>query len=274
MRLRQSSRVRRAAPFVAVLAVAVTAVIASAQDWGRGPSAVPFCYQPSQCPRTGYDGRFTFVRLYFETQGGFGRRGFGGGGGEPPWHHDRPEAEYNLSAIMREISTLRTFDGITGGNVFGLDDPEIFRYPVIWVSEPGFWGPSDGEVKALREYLLKGGFIIFDDFSRGDAENLFMQMQRVLPELKPIELTGEEAIWDSFFEIDPAQLSIGESSNRASYWGLFEDNDPTKRQLAMMNVDNDIGEYMEYSATGFAPVDLSNEAYKLATNYIIYALTH
>ena len=270
--MRRGSRLRRVAPFAALVTIAVTAVIASAQDWGRGPSAVPFCYEPAQCPRTGYDGRFTFVRLYFETRGGFGGRR--GGGGEPPWHHDRPEAEYNLSAIMREISTLRTFDGITGGNVFGLDDPEIFRYPVIWVSEPGFWQPSNDEVAALRAYLLKGGFIIFDDFDSNDARNLFAQMERVVPELKPMLLTGAEPIWNSFFEIDPATLTVGEGYNRASYWGLFENNDPNKRQLAMMNVDNDIGELMEYSATGFAPVDMSNEAYKLATNYIIYALTH
>ncbi|MGH7449339.1 MAG: DUF4159 domain-containing protein, partial [Longimicrobiales bacterium] len=54
----------------------------------------------------------------------------------------------------------------------------------------------------------------------------------------------------------------------------FEDNDPTKRQLVIMNNNNDIGEYMDYNVTGFFPVDLANEAYKLGVNYMIYALTH
>jgi hypothetical protein len=233
---------------------------------------VSWCFTPAECPRTPYDGRFTFVRLFFETRGGgYGR--FGGDGGEPPWHHDRPNAERNLSSIIREISTLATFDGPTGGNVFGLDDPELFRYPVVWVSEPGFWVPTDEEVKAFRDYLLKGGFAIFDDFDGGrHMYNLLEQMQRVLPELQPIQLTGAEPIFHSFFDIDLATLRINQ--NGQSYWGLFEDNDITKRQLAVMNHNNDIGEYMDYNATGFAPVDLSNEAYKLGVNYMIYALTH
>ena len=46
------------------------------------------------------------------------------------------------------------------------------------------------------------------------------------------------------------------------------------RQLAILNVNNDIGEFMEYSATGFFPVDITNDAYKLGVNYLIYALTH
>jgi hypothetical protein len=55
---------------------------------------------------------------------------------------------------------------------------------------------------------------------------------------------------------------------------VYEDNDPSKRLLAIVNYDTDIGDYFEYSATGFAPVDLTNEAYKLGVNYWIYALTH
>src|SRR5690606_21321018 len=100
--------------------------------------------------------------------------------------------------------------------------------------------------------------------------------RRVLPELEPVMLTGDEPIFRSFFDIDLAALTINQSNRGRgpTYWGLFEDNDPAKRQLAIMNVDNDIGEFMEYSATGFYPVDLSNDAYKLAVNYMVYALTH
>lgn len=253
-------------------AVAFTAVPASAQG-GRQYGDVPECTTPGECPRTPYDGRFTFVRVYFDTRGG--GFGFRGGRGEPPWHHDRPYAERNLSSIMREVSFARTFDGATGGNVFALDDPEIFRYPVLWLSEPGFWVPTEEEVQALRAYLLKGGFMIFDDFDGRAMYNLVDQMRRVLPELRPIRLTGEEPIFRSFFDIDLNALTINQNRRQPpDYWGLFEDNDPTKRQIVIMNNNNDIGEFMEYSATGFFPVDLSNDAYKLGVNYMIYALTH
>ena len=33
-------------------------------------------------------------------------------------------------------------------------------------------------------------------------------------------------------------------------------------------------DFWEFSATGFRPIDESNEAYKLGVNYIIYGLTH
>ena len=170
-----------------ILGVAALAMVAGgfayAQRYGGGYNEVPFCYSSEECPRTPYDGRFTFVRMHFDTERNqctnMGRMG---GGGEPPWHHDRPEAERNLSTILREISTVRTFEGVTGGNVFGLDDEEIYRYPVLWVSEPGFWIPTDEQVRSLRDYLLKGGFMIFDDFSACDTQNLIFQMNRVLPE--------------------------------------------------------------------------------------------
>jgi hypothetical protein len=250
--------------------LAATAVLAAAQRRGD-----EWCFTPRECPSTPYDGRFTFVRVFHDGGSGLGAfRGGRGGGGEPPWHHDRPTAERNLSSILRELSLLRTFDGWHGGNVFALGDPEIFRYPVLWMSEPGYWQPTEAEVEALRAYLKKGGFIIFDDFRGQHWRNFAAQMQRVMPELVPIRLTGAEPIFRTFFDIEMNALNVQAYNEVPEYWGFFEDNDPTRRQIAVMNYNNDLGEFMEYSATGFFPVDLSNEAYKLGVNYIVYALTH
>jgi hypothetical protein len=262
---------RMAGALTVALAVSAALVYAQQRGWSRSPGDAP-CYSPEECPRAPYDGRFTFVRVYFDARGGFGR----GGSREPPWHHDRPFAERHLSSIMREISLVRTFDGPTGGNVFALDDPEIFRYPVLWLSEPGMWVPSEEEAESLRAYLLKGGFMIFDDFGGRDMQNLVEQLRRVLPELQPQRLTGEEPIFRSFFDIELNALTINQSNRRSApeYWGLFEDNDRTKRQLVIMNNNNDIGEFMEYEPRGFYAVDMSNDAYKLGVNYMVYALTH
>jgi hypothetical protein len=267
---------RRGAAMTAVvvlLALALGALVVAAQQ-RRGGGRAEWCYSPEECPRAAYDGRFTFARVYFQAGGGSGLGGFGGFGGEPPWHHDRPTAERNLSSILRELSLLRTFDGWHGGNVFALDDPEIFRYPLLWLAEPGFWQPTRAEAEALRAYLLKGGFIIFDDFRGWHWENFEAQMRRVLPELRPLRLTGSEPIFRSFFELDVATLDVAAYNEVPEYWGIFEDNDPTKRQLAVINYNNDIGEFMEFSATGFFPVDITNQAYKLAVNYVMYALSH
>ena len=263
----------RLVPVIAFAALALTAVIASAQQRGQS-GYVPYCYSPDECPRTPYDGRFTFVRVYFDVQGGgggFGRRG--GGGREPVWHHDRPNAERNLSAIMREISLVRTFDGPTGGNVFALDDPEIFRYPVLWLAEPGFWVPTDEQVEKLREYLLKGGFVIFDDFEADQWINFEAQFRRALHEAQFVPLALSHPVYHAFFDMEALNLPHPSVNVTPGFYGVHEDNDPTRRLVAIVNHNSDIAEYWEYSDQGFFPIDISNEAYKLGVNYVVYALT-
>jgi hypothetical protein len=234
-------------------------------------------------PFQDWDGRFTFVRIYFDAGGsgdggGFGgrRRGFGGGcRGEPCWHHDYPYAETNLTSLVNEITAARAF---VGGNVIRAGDPELLRFPLAWMAEPGYWNPDEKEVENLRAYLLKGGFIIFDDFGGYETDHLVEQLQRIVPELKPIVLNGSEPIFHAFFDIAPENLELhsyrAQRGGGARYIGYFEDNDPAKRQLAILNSDNDIGEFIEYNETGFSPVDMTNQAYMLAVNYIMYALTH
>ena len=61
---------------------------------------------------------------------------------------------------------------------------------------------------------------------------------------------------------------------KAQFLGIYEDNDPTKRMMALANHNSDIAEYWEWSGQGLFPFDDTNEAYKLGVNYIIYGLTH
>jgi len=217
-----------------------------------------------------YDGRFTFARIRFDPMGGesdfFGRR-------DLKWDHDFPRAERNFMRILRELSTVRPY--MDGGNVFALDDPELFKYPLAYMSEPGFWEPTDKEAAALRTYLQKGGFIIFDDFFGAHWYNFETQLRRVLPQARFVPLDPSHPIFDSFFRIEvPAGANGGGRRGQAQFVGVFEDNDPTKRLLMIANYNNDIGESWEWSDSGFIPVELSNEAYKLGVNYVVYAMTH
>jgi hypothetical protein len=219
---------------------------------------------------TPYDGRFVFIRLAYSF--GYGRR-------EPPWHHDYPRGEVHFTKILKEITYIQP--RVDGSNILSLDDPELFNYPIAYMAEPGFWSMTPRETESFRSYLKKGGFVIFDDFrsAEGHWDNLQAQMRLVLPEARWIEIDdGRHAIWHSFFEIkDPKALApppVYDQSMVLTYWGIFEDNDPTKRLIAIANVNGDISEYWEFSDTGFAPVDLNNEAYKYGINYVIYGLTH
>jgi hypothetical protein len=219
-----------------------------------------------------YDGRLTFARIRFDIAlglGGFCRRG---SFGEPPWAHDYPTADTHVMKIVNELTAVRPHVDVS--NVFTFSDPELHNYPIAYLSEPGCWVMDDDEAAGLRSYLLKGGFLIFDDFRGEDWFNLEEQMRKAVPEGRWVQLDASHPIFHSFFEIDDLAYLTSYNPAVPTYFGMFEDNDPAKRLIAIANRDNDLGEYWEFSDTGYAPVDLSNEAYKFGVNYFIYALTH
>ena len=217
-----------------------------------------------------YDGHFTFARIRFGVR--LSARGFGGGG-QPPWAHDYPRAERNFMNILRETTLLEPY--MDGGNIFATDDPELTLFPLAYISEPGYWNPTESEVEGLRNYLLKGGFLIADDFRDADWFNFDAQMKRVIPGAEFVELDESHTIFDSFFRIESLK-SLASPTYRVVpvYLGLHEQNDPERRLMVIANYNNDIGEYWEFSDTGWLPIDLSNEAYKLGVNYVVYAMTH
>lgn len=249
-----------------VTAVAGGAVAVFAQDGFGGRRAA----QNYDDVNVGYDGKLAFFRIRYATGlGGFGRRG---GNREPPWAHDYPTADQHMMRIISQLTTVGPHT--TGSNIYSLDDPDMMNHPIAYLSEPGQWTMNPEEVKGLRNYLLKGGFLIVDDFRGNDWWNLEEQMKLVVPELRFMQLDVTHPIFNSFFEIKNLEtLGFYSEYGAPSYWGLFEDNDPTKRLIAIANRNNDLGEYWEYSDTGYVPIDLSNEAYKFGVNYFIYGLT-
>jgi len=234
-----------------------------------------------------YNGQFTYVRIRFGDSGTdlrnlgnsrSSRRGRGRGGGSP-WSHDWPRAEINFAKIVNATTFIDYYTAGNAGRVLTLDDPELFKYPVATIIEVGYWRPSDSEVANLRNYLLKGGFLIVDDTrqDRGyEFNNLQTQLRRVLPEYQIQEVPEDHEIYNSFFNIpDPQALVPPYGRHVPVYLALFEDNDPVNgRIMVMINFNTDLQEYWEYSDRGYYPIDLSNEAYKFGINYLIYAFTH
>lgn len=213
-----------------------------------------------------YNGGFTFTRIRY---GGTGFRRGGGSG----WAHDYPDADIHISQIIEYVSTIPI--NVKGTNVFDLDDPEIFRHPIIYLSEPGTWGMTDSEGENLRQYLLKGGFIIFDDFEAEQWYNMEAQLRRAMPEYQLIEIGPEHPIFSSFFRLDNIYVPHPSVRVTPQYFALFENNDPKGRMMALVNYNSDLAEYWEFSANeGYFPVDLTNESYKLGVNYLFYALIH
>jgi len=213
-----------------------------------------------------YDGRLTFVRLRYPGYGGMTNEG-------PGWMHDYPTAERHLLKIMSEVSDLRP--RTDSSSVIDFGNPELMKYPIAYFSEPGYWQPTDEDVKNIHDYLLKGGFMIIDDFRQQHWFNLQDQMKRVLPDAQWLPVQPGSAVWDSFFRIDENDLvQPGIYGPPVQYLGIFEDNDPNKRLMVIANYNNDVGDAWQWSDQGFLPIDLTNEAYKLGVNYVMYALTH
>lgn len=254
---------RRTTLLTLLLLSSLTAPLAAQGGRRGGPAPVPGA-------NPAYDGRYTFVRIRYEMgmDAGFGdfRRGR-----DVPWSHDYPRGERNFTKIVAELTTVRarTQESV----VIALNDPELLKYPVAYMAEPGYWRPNDLEVAGLNAYLRKGGFIIFDDFRGNHWFNLEAQMRRALPELRFIQIDGTHPIFDAFYRIPQPQALASYGEYAPTFWAIFEDNDPRKRMLALANRDNDISEYWEWSGEGYFPVDLTNDAYKLGINYIVYALS-
>lgn len=250
----------------ALLLAAPVALDAQRGDRGGRGERVRVEDAPENPP---YDGRFTFVRIRYEV--GLGGGGFGRRGRDVPWAHDYPRGERHFTKLFDELTTarVRTQESV----ILSLDDPELFKYPVAYMAEPGFWTTTEAEVEGMRTYLKKGGFFIFDDFRGQHWYNFEAQLRRVLPDARLVPLTVDHPIFDSFYKIETLVSRDPIYGAQPEYYGVFEDNDPSKRLMIIVNYNQDLSEYWEFSDEGWFPIDLSNEAYKLGVNYMIYALS-
>jgi hypothetical protein len=215
--------------------------------------------------RVDYNGKFTFTRLRYSG------RGFGWGSNA--WNHDYPQADMHLPKILEALTAIEP--NLDASNILDLEDPEIFKNPVLYMWEPGGWRITDEGAKNLRHYMLKGGFVVFDDFEDDQWYNFEAQFLVAMPEARFIEIDRSHTLFHSFFELGDLNLPHPDAGHGApTFLGVFEDNDPSKRMMALVCYNSDVAEYWEYSATDTFPVDTTNDAYKLGINYMVYALMH
>ena len=217
----------------------------------------------AQARNVPYSGHFAFLRAEYQQYGG--------------WAADYPTMEHNLNMILREITEIRPHPA--GTNVYTFDDPELFRSPIAYLSEPGYWFPDESEVEGLRLYLQKGGFLIADDFHFPNEWSVFERaIRRVLPAARIDRLELSHPIFNTFFQIKslhvPYPGRLGEQGLMGEFYGIHEDNDPNKRLQVVINYNIDLGDYVEWSAQELYNPLATNEAYKFMINYLIYGLTH
>jgi hypothetical protein len=245
----------RRALYAAALLLVIAPIAWSQRGFGRGDQYIT--------PNAPYDGRYNFARIRY-TQG-YAMR----------WGVDYPRMERNFLVILDNLTTMFVRQPET--NVYTLDDPGLAKHTVAWLTEPGYWVPSEAEALGLRNWLKRGGFLIVDDFFWGQQWDVFARAMRMaIPDVRFVRLDASHPIFNSFFRItNLSEMHHPEATSAiAEYYAVFEDNDPSKRMLCIISFNNDIGDYMEWSGEGWFPVNLSNNAYKYATNFIMYGMSH
>ena len=191
-----------------------------------------------------------------------------------PWSHDYPEAGLHFSKILKELSKL---DVVQEENeyIFSFDDPNLFKYPFAYMCEVGYMDMSDAEIQGLREYLLRGGFLLVDDFRGAQDMSVFQYyLKRALPEaefqMKPLD--ASHPIFNCFFSIKSLELRpIYRGGYTPQFFGI---EDKHGRLMMIINYNYDVSDFWQWSNDPFQPIEDTNSAYKFGVNYVFYALTH
>lgn len=275
--IRALGRRRLIIPVVCLaLGLALSVGLAAAQRRQRKAPANGPVVTENGIPKTdpNLSGRFTFVRLRFDTSqyGYLYNFNTNLGDGGPPWSHDYPMASRHLMKIMGELSKIDANLDLNEP-ILTFDDPLLFKFPFAYLCEIGVMTLSDAEIAGWREYLLRGGFLMIDDFRHpSQFANLQVHVRRAFPEYELKRLDLAHPVFNCFFSIGTLDLNpVYGPYYKPEFWGL---EDSSGRLMMIVNYNYDVSDYWQFSDNPFRPIEETNEAYKFGVNYIMYALTH
>lgn len=196
------------------------------------------------------------------------------------WEVDYPTAEENFIRGLKEITRVPVNDEAVA---VALTDPQIFDYPFAYMLEVGFLQFSPEEAAALREWCLRGGFLMIDDF-HGSAQwdNFVREFRKVFPDREPVEIQAEHPLFHCYFDFDhypqvPGMAALYQGTTfeydgrYAHCRGIF---DADGRLMVLINFNVDLGDSWEHAADPRYPEFYSMLGYRLGVNYVIYAMTH
>jgi Domain of unknown function (DUF4159) len=201
--------------------------------------------------------------------------------GSTSWTIDYPRADRHIVEMVRRLTSV---DARSVEQPVNLDDDDdVFNWPWLYAVEVGTWELTDEQVVKLREYLLRGGFLMVDDFHGTNEWAIFMEsMQRVFPDRPVVEIQDEDQIFHTFWDLDDRQQIPGaqfmmtgrtfEHDGFTARWrGIYEDKG---RVMVAICHNMDLGDAVEHSDTPGYPEAYSAQAMRTYINYIIYAMTH
>jgi hypothetical protein len=225
---------------------------------------------------------FVYARLMYPSAGRRGFGGFGGYGGRGggSWATDFPKSDRQFLQGVRRLTRIQTR---SMEHVVDLDTDDIFNYPFIYAVEVGQWYLSDAQAAKLREYLLRGGFLMTDDFHGTYEWEVFMaSMSRVFPDRPVVEIENKDAIFHVLYDLDErfqvpglAALYGGVTYERdgieARWRAIYDDKG---RIMVAICHNMDLGDAWEWADDPGYPERYASLAYRIGVNYIAYSMTH
>jgi hypothetical protein len=278
-------RRRLTAAFCAAIVVAATAAFAQ-RIWVGGPGrGYGYGFPPKWAKLADFDGSFLYCRGFYRSR----YREAGGSG----WNTDYPGADNNFSVRFMELTTVHVkVDADRQPNyvVVSLTDPLLFHCPMLFMEDVGTTEYSEQEVRALREFFLKGGFLWVDDYWGSFAwDNWVQQIGRVLPpgEFPIFDIPLDHPIMHTLYDVkDYLQVSSinfwsrsggsvserGPDSAQVHFRGI---QDGHGRLMVMMTHNTDIADTWEREGESQQYFDLfSPRGYAIGVNVVLYAMTH
>ena len=253
-----------------VVALLLLCTVAGALFAQRGFRQRNFGPTPGQLP-AGEQKEWTFTRLAYD---GAGMRG-------SSWPVDYPGAEYHFSTAVTRLTRLDTHPS---GYVVSPDYDDLFDYPWMYAVEVGSWTFSDSQAQRMREYLLRGGFLMVDDFHGEYEWQLFVAgMRKIFPNRVIEDIPVEDAVYQMPFQVaerlqvpGPQYMWSGVTYERTDgvtpHWRGIRDDEG--RLMVVITHNIDYGEGWEQADNPAYPEPFTRQAYEVGVNYVIYSMTH
>lgn len=197
------------------------------------------------------------------------------------WYTDYPKADRQLIMGLKRLTNLNIADY---ERAVPINDPDLFRYPFIYTSEPEQMVLTDDDAKTMREYLERGGFWIWDDnWGTFEWQAMMRQLHKVLPAAEVKDIPRDHPIFHEFYDIDHLiQVpSLAFAYNGGITWetdgfeaeckGVWDDHG---RLVMVINHNTDLGDSYENADNPLYPSRFSLYGYRIAINFILYSLSH
>ena len=264
------------------------AMAAYAQRFGEGR-----LFQDEEGPRPTFprEGEFHFIRLEYADLPQFHRRfGFASRGaqGEGWWMVDWPDADDHFSLGVQRLTRI----DVGEPRHFRLTDDKLWDHPWLYATQTGWWGLNQREIERLREYLLRGGFLVTDDFWGPDPTQweVFREtMDRVLPGHPITDIGLTDPVMHVLYDIEAKDLTwipgtrhlrrgagggvtVQQPPGTSPAWRSV--NDDAGRVVVAVNYNTDIGDAWEYADHPMYPEAMTALAYRYGVNYLAYSMTH